>query len=469
MMERHDAEHPRDGNASGHDDLAAVPRAQSLDIGVDAAAHGEPPAVAEASIEPVVGGEQLPESAITLTGDAAVALTDAVAPVAKELARAGKTVARARDDAKNLYRLVPRKDLAEGLQSGALKMGVPRKGGDATVLVKSAKTGRTVGHADLVKAKHAKPVPSAMKALGPVAWQAMAMATQQHYLVEINEQLAGVQRGVDEILARLTDEQRGRIEELREEANRVRTKLLQGRSVDPDTLEGYLHKAGELQRTLTYTAERAALGYLAGERPAKEAEDEFHLALLAAHAMAELSSAYVSLPSSSVEELQLRVDGEFARLTPRRELLQSIGRTLNKAHLKWQMHATIYENEMQPKKRALRAFNEVSPKKIGGPKPRAGPLSPEGEGQVRQLLGISQPVPEALLIEVGDGEVRVAVESDRSPELPDGDAPLSEEQIDEAVTMYSDGKWWVHGKYGPYHTREAAVVRLQTLKKSGPS
>lgn len=452
MTERHDAEHPRDG-------------AGSLDDGVDkTAAHPEQPADAEASIERVVGDEQLPESAITLTGDAAVALTDAVAPVAKELARAGRTVARTRDDAKNLYRLVPREDLAEGLRKGTLRMGAPRKGGDSTVLVRSVKTGRIEGHADLVKAKDAKAVPSAMRALGPVAWQAMAMATQQHYLVEINEQLAGVQRGVDEILARLTDEQRGRIEELREEAVRVRTKLVQGRPVDPHALEGYLHKAGELQRSLTYTAERAARGYLDGERSAREAEDDFHLALLAAQAMAELSSAYVSLPSHSVEELQHRVDGELARLAPRRELLQSIGRTLNKAHLKWQMHAAIYEEEMQPKKRVLRAFNEVSPKKIGGPKPRSGPLSPEGERQVRELLGISQPTPEALLIEVGDGEVRVAVESDRRPELPAGDAPLTEEQIEEAVTMYSDGKWWVHGKYGPYKTREGAVVRLRTLK-----
>src|SRR3954471_21516566 len=145
-MKRNDAEHPRDANTIGHDDLASVPGAQSLDIGGDAtAAQSDQPADAEASIEPVVGGERLPESAITLTGDAAVALTDAVGPVARELARAAKQVAQSRDQGRNLYRLVPREDLAEGLKTGALKMGVPRKGGDATVLVKSAKTGRTVG------------------------------------------------------------------------------------------------------------------------------------------------------------------------------------------------------------------------------------------------------------------------------------------------------------------------------------
>src|SRR4051812_41032452 len=117
-MERNDAEQSRAANALGNDELAAIPGSQSLNIGGDSTApHPDQPGDTEASIEPVTGGEQLPESAITLTGAAAVALTDAVVPVAKELARAGKRVAQARDDAKNLYRIVPRKDLAEGLQS----------------------------------------------------------------------------------------------------------------------------------------------------------------------------------------------------------------------------------------------------------------------------------------------------------------------------------------------------------------
>lgn len=460
------AEHPRDGSdGSSEADFAVREKATDehtrLEL-TDPRASGD----AEASIESVVGETKMPESAITLTGDAAIAFTDAVAPVAKEVARTGRTIARTQEEAKNLYRLVPRDDLAEGLKTGALRMGTPHKGGDTTVLVKSVKTGQIEGHADLVKAKDAKLMPSAMKALGPVAWQAMAMATQQHYLVEINEKLAGVQQGVDEILARLTDEQRGRIEELRAEAGRIRTKLADGRAVNPEQLEAYLHSAGELQRSLTYTAERTALGYLEGERTANEAEDEFHLALLGAQAMAELSGVLVSLPSSSAEELQQRVDGEFARLEPRRELLQSIGRTLNKAHLKWQMHGTIYQEEMQPRARPLRMFNEISPKKIGGPEPRAKPLSPEGEGQVRQLLGMARPAPEALLIEVTDGEVRVAVESDR-PALLSDDAPaLTEERIDEAVTMYSDGTWWVFGRYGPYKTRNGAIARLRTLTES---
>ena len=118
-------------------------------------------------------------------------------------------------------------------------MAIARKGGDASVLVKSTETGRIAGRADLKSAK-----PSAMKALGPVAWQAMALATQQHYLVEINDKLGGVKGAVDELLARLTDDKRAEADELRDEAARIRVKLARGENVDVSSLDNWLHRAG---------------------------------------------------------------------------------------------------------------------------------------------------------------------------------------------------------------------------------
>ena len=426
--------------------------------------RGEPDA--EASIELVADDRELPDSGVTLRGEAAYELIEAVAPVAKEIARAGKTLLgnrRAREDARQLYRIVPRKELADGLKANALRMGTARKGGDATVLVKSVKTGRTAGHADLVKAKDVKPTPSAMKALGPVAWQAMAMATQQHYLVEINDKLAGVAKGVDEVLARQSDEKRSDVEELRDEAARIRAKIAQARPVDPDQLENYLHNAGRVQRELALTAERASENYLKGEIPAQEAEDAFRLALFAAQTLSELSGVYVSLPSPSAHELQFRLDAELARLEPRRELLRGIARTLNRAHRGWAMHATIYENEKRPSARVLQGFNKVSPKKLGGEPPPAIPLSAESAGQVRGLLELSAPAPESLLVEICDGEVRVAVETERPKVLGAPGSPPTEAEIDEAVTRYSDGSWWVNGRFGPYKTRAGALARLRLL------
>jgi hypothetical protein len=438
-------ESPERGNASGE------PRSGEL-------------AGTDASIELVEYQRELIGTGVTLSGGPARELIEAVAPMAKELARGGKTIAgEAQEATGQLYRIVPRRELAEGLKKNALRMGTPRKGGDATVLVKHAKSGRIAGRADLVKANEVKAVPSAMKALGPVAWQAMAMATQQHYLVEINDKLADLGKGVDEILARQSDEKRSAVEELRDEAARIRSKIEQGRPVDPDQLEQYLHAGGRVQRELALTAERAADNYLKGELPAQEVEDAFSLAMFAAQTLAELSGVYVSLPSRSAEDLQFRIDGEFGRLEPRRELLRGIARTLNRAHRAWEMHSSIYENEKRPRARVLQEFNKISPKKIGGEAPPAIPLSDAGAKLVRSLLALSAPEPESLLLEIGDGEVRVAVEAERASDMPRAPTGTTEEDIDEAVTRYSDGTWWVDGRFGPYKTREGAVARLRSL------
>jgi hypothetical protein len=420
----------------------------------------------EGSIELVEGDHGLTGSSVALTGEPARELIEAVAPMANELMRAGKAIVEGREAqqaGRELYRIVPGEELAAGLREGALRMGTARKGGDATVLVMDARTGDFVGQADLIRAQDMKATSSPMRALGPVAWQAMAMATQQHYLVEINDKLADLSGGVDEILARQSDEKRSDVEELRDEADRVRHKIEQGRPVDPGQLEHYLHNAGRVQRELALTAERAADNYLQGKVSAREAEDAFRLAMFAAQTLAELSGVLVSLPADSVEELQSRIDGEFARLEPRHELLRGIARTLNRAHRGWEMHTAIFENEKRPRARVLQQFNKISPKKIGGEAPPAIPLSDQSAELVRGLLSRSAPEPKSLLLEIEGGEVRVAVEAERphaSLEAPRG---TTEQEIDEAVTRYSDGTWWVDGRFGPYKTQEGAIARLRSL------
>ena len=126
------------------------------------------------------------------------------------------------------------------------------------------------------------------------------------------------------------------------------------------------------------------------------------------------------------------------------------------------MHASIYESEKRPRARVLQEFNKISPMKIGGQAPPAIPLSGEGAELVRSLLALSAPEPESLLIEIGDGEVRVAVESARASVLA-ARGETAEDKIDQAVTRYADGTWWVDGRFGPYKTREGALARLRSL------
>jgi len=80
--------------------------------------------------------------------------------------------------------------------------------------VKNVKDGRIAGRSDLRQVK-----PTALDLVGPAAWQAMALATQQHYLAEISQKLDGIKAGVDEVLARLDDDRIGALKAMRGETN----------------------------------------------------------------------------------------------------------------------------------------------------------------------------------------------------------------------------------------------------------
>ena len=127
------------------------------------------------------------------------------------------------------------------------------------------------------------------------------------------------------------------------------------------------------------------------------------------------------------------------------------------------MHAAIFENEKRPRARVLQEFNKISPKKIGGEAPPAIPLSRGAAELIRGLLTRSAPEPKSLLIEIEGGEVRVAVEAERLHDSLEAPRGTTEQEIDEAVTRYSDGTWWVDGRFGPYKTQEGAIARLRSL------
>ena len=93
--------------------------------------------------------------------------------------------------AKGLYRLAPQGELAEGLKKHGHRYATPSSG-DASAQVLD-KRGKFAGRADLKAAG-----PSMTKLIGPAAWQVMAMATQQHYLVEISGKLSAIDSKLDE-------------------------------------------------------------------------------------------------------------------------------------------------------------------------------------------------------------------------------------------------------------------------------
>lgn len=162
----------------------------------DDKASAEPDVAADSRSSSGGRGRINRERAVRLVGAAAVEMRDALA----QATRGGDLSRKAR---RELYELVPPPTLAEGIRDGTLRAAKP-KTGDASVLVKNVKDGTIVGKADL---QRVKPTPAEL--IGPVAWEAMALATQQHYLAEISEKLDGIQHGVDEVLAQLNDDRVG--------------------------------------------------------------------------------------------------------------------------------------------------------------------------------------------------------------------------------------------------------------------
>lgn len=162
---------------------------------------GRPPTVLPMS-ESTTGDRTL--RVVTLTGEAAIAVRNTLGEPAKRmLARKAAPVAE------ETYRIVLDRTQQKALQDGTQRFANPGKG-DASLRLKDVKTGGSMPEARLEKvsdsAKAAKP--SVTKVLGPVAWEAMAMATQQHYLVEISDKLEGIASGIEELLERDDDDKR---------------------------------------------------------------------------------------------------------------------------------------------------------------------------------------------------------------------------------------------------------------------
>ncbi len=102
--------------------------------------------------------------------------------------------------------LDPSTDTRKALEAGELVLTKTKKGGQLLPQARSVKTGQVAENIPVMKgaapaAKGAKAAKSAA-AGAAVAWQAMAIATQQHYLVEISGRLSNIERGVADIVDR---------------------------------------------------------------------------------------------------------------------------------------------------------------------------------------------------------------------------------------------------------------------------
>jgi hypothetical protein len=343
--------------------------------------------------------------AVRLDGDAAMDLRDGLGRVTRE----GFALAR-RARPGDLYELVPNAALRRGLDNGALRVANSRHG-DASVLVKDTTTGRIAGPQDL---KKVKPKPGSL--IGPAAWQAMAAATQQHYLVEIASKLDGLREGIEEVLARMDDDRIGELNHYSENAaSALAARTRDGRLSDTRVaeLQRDADAAKRLWHQVATTARRHVRDYREGARSAEEVERSLVMALHVLRVLAQCSEALLAAPYETAFGLDEALRREQDRLGPAMSSYAELFRELSKASSYWHHEQGRYRAR-RPRSPLKRGWNKVPlPGRFGPLKPAQLPLSLKSLGVLRAPTLVNDREVPSLLIEVqAGGSVLLAPPSD---------------------------------------------------------
>ena len=336
---------------------------------------------------------------VTLSGDAARDVRDSLGTAFVETGR----VARHATDVS--LRLVPSEKTSAGLADGSLRWATASKG-DASVLIKDSASGRIAGQGELHKVR---PYPA--KVLGPAVWEAMAMATQQHYLVDINAKLQTIEAGVSEILASMDGDKRGTLAQVRRVVLSSRERLAEGHTLSEGRLRELrdgTHRADEVWHQLYDRMTRHLAEYRAGQATAEVVEGSWAMLLHATQVLGESSALLTSLPFDSVQALEDATPEERERVLHAVESVRGLAGELSVAHGHWAARNAEWRvsHTRNPARKAIRAA-----RKTALPKPTATPLDFVTAWRVSQVAAPPQP-PTALLLTVNeDGTVEMSAET----------------------------------------------------------
>jgi hypothetical protein len=345
--------------------------------------------------------------AVCLRDEAARQMRDGIGRATRE----GLRMAR---DARpgDVFELVAPEHLAKGLKDGTLRHATPARG-DASVLIKNARTGRFAGDADL---RHVKP--TAVGVFGPAAWQALALATQQHYLAEISSKLEGIKAGVDEVLARMDDKVIAALKDISESAAQARQAVERDGKIGSRRLADLRDDAKEARRLWFETAETARRqldDYRAGKLGAERVEQSFAMLMHATRVLAQCSDTIVAVGYSTADELQEVLAEERDRIYPAIPQLLELCETAAVISDEWQTKNDDYE-ALRPKNKIARRLpvpvvrvnqDEHATSLIFRRRPKQQPLTDAAVDRVRALAG-GAPATQRLVVEIAaDGSVLV--------------------------------------------------------------
>ena len=358
--------------------------------------------------KPHTAAQSRAQQAVRLTGRAAEEVRRNLPEPAKKhiLARKAKQVT------KETYRIALSPEQQKALNKGTQRFANPGKG-SATLRLRDAATGKPVTEARLETvgpgALAAKPSP--VKVLGPVVWEAMAMATQQHYLVEIDKKLDGIAKGVDEVFAREDDRTLAIFREVRDIVRDSRERFDAGDELSSARVQELHRLAGDARRewhVLHQRTRRLLNEYKNGDTEREKVQEAWELLWVATEVLVEVSGLLTSLPCATIEDLLAAGREEHDRVVDAVDDIRELAADMHAAHLQcrsdwmqWRLYGS--RNPVTNRVRAIREQPVLT-------KPAQQAF---GYDLARQLRELITPVaePEAMLVTVNaDGTVDVVPE-----------------------------------------------------------
>jgi hypothetical protein len=227
-----------------------------------------------------------------------------------------------------LVELTPTASTKKALESGALKL-TETKSGKTLAQARSVKTGTTVENIGIKGLGQSPKAVRAATAGAAVAWQAMAIATQQHYLVEISGRLTTIERGIADVLDRHIGDRASELEAIDDALTLVEQHIAEHHPLtdnDRQDVRAWHQKAQTICMAHAGYARRVIDAH---DRDPARALPDLYVADRAAQIATRCAAALLRMPPESTEkhlaqfshyaevtqELIADVDGLFDRLS----------------------------------------------------------------------------------------------------------------------------------------------------------
>jgi hypothetical protein len=274
--------------------------------------------------------------------------------------------------------LEPTKETRKLIESGRLVLTNTGNTGRRLAQARDPNTGRLVENIKLRDAPvtgGGATAASVATAGAAIAWQAMAIATQQHYLVEISGKLSAIQRGVTEIIQRQMEANAADLTSTIEALTLLERHLAGGDPVDANDRQSVAqwHKQARSVHLAAVDRARAVLAD-SGQDPAHAVPD-LMLADRAAQVAARCSATLLRLPFET-EEKRLTAFWHYGDLADDAlatiaELVGTLDAKLRQALVEWRKY-----DSGRPQSLPKKAYNTT----LGRVTPRVGPARPRFDG-----------------------------------------------------------------------------------------